>query len=113
MLATIGEHKIEDPDDPGSFIWQSEGRSLMALAAESNEMDIFTSNNFNNLIRYKWNQYGQKHHLFGSFMHAVYTVSMIVYVYKVYLYPIDIEDHFYWTLLLFAGIAYPWGYDLI
>jgi len=50
LLATIGEHKIEDPDDPGSFIWMSEGKSLMELAAESEEMDIFSSDHFNTLI---------------------------------------------------------------
>jgi hypothetical protein len=54
-LATIGEHKIEDPDDPGSFIWVNEGKSLMALAAESEELEIFNSEKFNHLIEYKWN----------------------------------------------------------
>ena len=85
----------------------------MALASESDEMEIFNSEVFNNLIEYKWNQYGQKHHLLGSLMHLIYTFSMIIYVFKVYLYPIGIEDHFYWTLLLFGGILYPWGYDFI
>jgi hypothetical protein len=46
-------------------------------------------------------------------MHAIYTFSMIIYVYLVYLHPIGIEDHFYWTMLLLVGIAYPWGYDLV
>ena len=85
----------------------------MALVAESDEMEIFNSEKFNNLIEYKWNQYGLTHHLFGSFMHAVYTFSIIFYVFKVYLYPIGIEEHFYWTLLLFFGILYPWAYDFI
>jgi len=113
LLATIGEHKIEDPDDPNSYIWINYGNSLMRLVADSEEMEIFNSEKFNHLIEYKWNQYGQKHHLFGSFMHAVYTFSMIVYIFKVYLYPIEIEYHFYWTMLLFLGICYPWGYDFI
>jgi len=38
---------------------------------------------------------------------------MIAYVYKVYLYQIEEEEHFYWTILLFCGIFYSWIYDLI
>ena len=50
LLASIGEHKIEDMDDQGSFVWMNEGKSLMGLAAESEEMEIFNSRHFDNLI---------------------------------------------------------------
>lgn len=50
LLASIGEYKKEDPENRGNYIFVNEGISLMALAAESEEMPIFDSENFNVLI---------------------------------------------------------------
>jgi len=85
LLASIGEYKIEDPDNKGQFIFKNQGVSLMALAAETEEMSIFNTESFGILIQYKWEQYGQKHHIFGSVMHLFYVICIIVYVNEIYL----------------------------
>jgi len=114
LLASIGAYKVEDPDNKGQYIFKNEDVSLMALAAETDEMTIFNTESFNILIRYKWEQYGQKHHIFGSVMHLFYVICIIVYVIKIYLH--NEEDpvrHFYFSMMLLAGIFYPWMYDLV
>ena len=87
LLASIGAYKVEDPDpkNKGKYIFKNEDVSLMALASESEEMTIFNTESFNILVQYKWEQYGQKHHIFGSLMHLFYVICIIVYVQKIYL----------------------------
>ena len=86
----------------------------MALAAETEEMTIFNTESFNILIQYKWEQYGQKHHVFGSVMHFIYVIIIIIYVNNIYLYELkDPKQHYYFSMLLLAGIFYPWMYDLV
>jgi hypothetical protein len=85
LLASIGEYKVEDPDNKGQFIFKNEGVSLMALAAETEEMTIFNTESLAILVRYKWEQYGQRHHIFGSVMHLFYVICIIVYVNEIYL----------------------------
>ena len=50
LLASIGEHKIEDPDKKGHYLFMNKGTSLMALAGDSDEMPVFDSEHFNILI---------------------------------------------------------------
>lgn len=114
LLPSIGEYKVEDPDNKGKFIFKNKGVSLMNLAADTEEMTIFNTEAFGILIDYKWQQYGQKHHIFGSAMHLFYVICIIVYVNEIYLnYEEDLIRHFKFSLLLLAGIFYPWMYDLV
>lgn len=114
LLPSIGEYKVEDPDNRGTFIFKNKGVSLMDLAAETSEMSIFNTQAFSILIKYKWDQYGQKHHIVGSLMHLLYVLIIIVYVHEIYLHvEKDLVRHFYFSMSLLAGIFYPWMYDLI
>ena len=114
LLPSIGEYKVEDPDNKGQYLFKNEGVSLMALAADTEEMSIFNTSSFSIFIQYKWEQYGQKHHIFGSAMHLLYTIIIIIYVNRIYLYgEEDPMQHFYYSMLLVLGIFYPWMYDLV
>ena len=84
----------------------------MQMVASSDELEIFDSKNLQDLILFKWECYGRNHHLFGSFMHAVYTVIFVLYVNYIYLEMINLKYVFHWSVALFIGMLYPWLYDL-
>ena len=63
--------------------------SLMALAADTEEIEVFQTDALVNLIRFKWESYGKRHHLVGCVMHFFYTLVFIIYVCQVQLYEQD------------------------
>lgn len=85
--------------------------SLMALAADSEEIEIFQTASLINLINFKWLSYGKRHHMVGCMMHLFYTFVFIVYVFQVQLYEQDEKYHKYYAGLLLVGITYPAIYD--
>ena len=82
------------------------------MVAGSDELDIFDSQNLQDLILFKWESYGRKHHLFGAFMHLVYTTIFVLYVNYIYLEMVDEKYIKIWSAALFIGMLYPWLYDL-
>ena len=99
-------------DDNGEHC--NEDVSLMSLAAESEEIEIFTTDSLNNLIEFKWVSYGKRHHTIGCVMHFVYTFVFILYVSQACLYE-DLDENKtsqkIYAILLLVGIAYPAAYD--
>ena len=77
-------------DDNGEHC--NEDVSLMSLAAESEEIEIFTTDSLNNLIEFKWVSYGKRHHTIGCVMHFVYTFVFILYVSQACLYE-DLDEN--------------------
>lgn len=85
----------------------------MALISESDEIELFDSQQIIDVISFKWECYGRDHHIFGSLMHFMYVLLFVLYVNFVYLYNDLGENHIIYTLILAVGIIYPWIYDLI
>ena len=93
----------------------NEDVSLMLLAAESDEIEIFTTDSLNNLIEFKWVSYGKRHHFVGCLMHFLYTFVFILYVSQACLNEDKDENKHtqkVYAILLLVGIAYPAAYDL-
>ena len=84
----------------------------MDLIAESDEIELFDSQQIIDVISFKWECYGRDHHIFGSLMHFLYVLLFVLYVNFVYLHK-EGGNHVIYTLILAVGIIYPWIYDLI
>jgi hypothetical protein len=84
-LPSAGEFFITDPDNPTKFICYNEGISFMDAISNSDEIEMFDSQQIKDIISFKWESYGRDHHIFGSFMHFLYVLLFILYVNFVYL----------------------------
>ena len=87
----------------------NEDVSLMGLCAETEELDIFEPDPFKDIIDFKWKMYGRRHHLFGMYMHLLYTTMLNIYVSSAYIH--EPSNQFIYTILLAIGITYPAYYD--
>jgi hypothetical protein len=54
--------------------------SLMQLCAETDELEIFETDALKDIIDYKWNCYGRRHHMLGMATHMLYTAMINIYV---------------------------------
>jgi uncharacterized protein YqhQ len=88
------------------------GDSLMYLCGESDELEIFNSKNFQDLILFKWTTFARQLHLFGWSMHCFYVLFMSIYVYTVYINN-DVSWAKYLERLLIIVVIYPITYDSI
>ena len=64
------------------------------------------------LIRYKWDCYGRKHHFLGCVMHLFNTLVIIIYVSLSYLREPDPAETNIIPILLAVGVAYPAFYEI-
>lgn len=87
----------------------NEDVSLMGLCAETEELEIFEPDPFKDIIDFKWNMYGRKHHLFGMYMHLLYTTMLNIYVSTAYIH--EPTNQQLYTILLAIGVIYPAYYD--
>lgn len=83
----------------------------MELCTDSDELDIFNEQIIKDLIQFKWDAYARTFHYFGAIMHFQYLVTIIVYVYLVYVYNALGESGNIFTIMLGVGISYPAMYD--
>ena len=81
----------------------------MNLGGETDELEIFETESLQQVIQFKWDTYGRKHHLFGCMMHMFYTFILITYVKNAYL--IENENQMIYAILIAVGILYPALYD--
>lgn len=58
---------------------------LIDLCIENEELDKYKTSTMQQLIEYKWDCYGKKHHLIGCIMHLFNTLVIISYVSLSYL----------------------------
>lgn len=79
-------------------------------------MEIFNVENFNVLLKYKWDTFGKSWHLVGFFAHMTYMTLLTVYTYLIYIMDSEagleekpIREVMEW--LLVVGIIYPASYD--
>jgi len=77
LLPQIGTHiekfyfnlSKDGSEDQSTDLLKNEGVSFMGLIAHSDELDIFNTKSLIDLIEFKWNQYGMRHHFVGCMMH--------------------------------------------
>ena len=55
------------------------------MAMNSGEIEIFESENFQQLLMFKWYRFAKNLHLMGTVMHLVYVFLMALYVLEVYI----------------------------
>jgi hypothetical protein len=62
----------------------NEEKNILALCAGSDEIIMFKSEPLQDLIKFKWDSYGQNFHLFGCLIHIIYIIILFVYTDMVY-----------------------------
>jgi hypothetical protein len=81
----------------------------MGLISDSDELDIFHTPPLMQIIEFKWNLFGRKHHMFGFFFHFFYVGVFIIYVKEAYME--DHEKNTGFVVALCIGVIYPALYD--
>lgn len=107
MLSMIEMYAVEQED--GSFDYQNPDVSFMELIVDSDQLDIFESNNVQDLIKYKWNKFAQRFHIKGFIFHFMYLVIMSIFVDQIYVKN-NLEYKKVYCVLLGVGILYPTWY---
>lgn len=83
---------------------------LMEICAESDELEIFDTETLSQVIQYKWENNGLRHHLIGCVMHLINSFLIVLYIFLSY-YSEPKEDSVI-ILLLAIGITYPACYEI-
>lgn len=107
---------------------------LMSIIATSEELEIFNCPSLQNLIQFKWDEYGMRHHLIGCLMQLLQICILIFYVDYIYINnqincrlerhdnpggEIDYDTATYacgenvYAFILLGGIVYPLVYEII
>lgn len=109
MLPQIGEYVVREADGSKTFV--NKGQSLLEMANEADELEIFEAANFQDVIAFKWDTFAYMIHLRGCLLHLYYVFILIIYVDKVYIQN-DLESKRVYSLILITGIIYPTCYEL-
>ena len=57
----------------------------MDVASQTEELSLVVTQAFGDIIDYKWETYGRKHHFLGLTMHLFFVVVFTLYVIKAYI----------------------------
>ena len=109
MISQFGEFVVRD--EAIKYI-MNPGESIMQQCVESDQLEIFNSPNFQDLILFKWQKFGRNLHLVGCAMHFFYVGVMSLYVYVVYIQNSTGLAEFLERILLIT-VVYPFVYDSI
>jgi hypothetical protein len=74
----------------GEIQIENQGYSFLERCIESDELSIFLSENFKDLLLFKWQGYAKTLHLVGFLFHLIYMGILTAYTY--YVYVLDIEE---------------------
>jgi len=86
--------------------------NFMSLCQGSTELDIFETTTLSELIQFKWQTYGRRHHFFGYSMHIVYVTILVMYINVVYIKNTGTDDDKkLYAYLLGCGMLYPLIYE--
>ena len=80
------------------------------MCIDADELDIFDSDNFQKLIKFKWDSYAKSIHMVGCVMHFFYVLLLIMYVNAIYIKG-DMDHKKLYEVSLIFGIIYPFCYD--
>ena len=78
--------------DEGKEKFINKDVSLLDLFIDNDELEKYNTETMQQLIKYKWDNYGRKHHLMGCIMHLFNTLVIIVCVCLSYLQEPDEES---------------------
>jgi len=112
----------------------------MSVLSDSDEFELFNTEAVAQLIRFKWEVYGQRHHTIGAVVHLIQTLILTFYVNIIYInnmlctpeeVPIEFQTPGYaptastvekplliecaanpYAILLLGGVIYPLVYEL-
>ena len=117
MVPILGNHIIIDSKS-GSRTELNSDLRLMQTCTDSEELSMFKASALQDVIQFKWDQYGFRHHMIGCCMHILQICIVVFYVNLIYynnsLPPADRDgnhDNPY-ALVLLGGIVYPAVYCL-
>lgn len=85
--------------------------ALMELLIDHDELDKYHTKSLQELIQYKWDTYGHRHHLMGCVLQFFSTLIIIIYICLSYLREPDAEDGALIPILLAIAVAYPALYE--
>ena len=99
-------------------------KNILELCASSDEIEMFECEPLQDLIKFKWDSYGQRFHLFGCVVHIVYIVILFLYTDMVYVQGVEagstpeeneanMEEISKFSFILLAGILYPAIYETV
>ena len=120
LLPLIGQH-VEMVNDKKEI--KNREVSFLGLCTDSDELSMFECESLNEMILFKWNQFGFGYHLIGFYIHCVQMLFVITYVKYIYLDNIlFIEETFEpgqppefrsnpYAIFLLLGILYPFVYE--
>lgn len=89
--------------------------NLLELCAASDELDMFESLSLQELIRFKYEKFAFKFHLFGCVIHFLYIIILMLYASEIYLADLDDigDKSSNMSLVLLIFLAYPFVYECI
>lgn len=109
-LTQLGEYVI-DNNQVGDAKFANIGVSLLSLCASQDELELFETDEFDELISFKWDSFARSFMLIGCFFHFCYLTIMIIYVNAIYINN-DKQNAYLYGILLMMGIIYPMFYDI-
>lgn len=72
---------------------------------------MFQSDNLQDLIAFKWDQYGFKFHLIGTTVHMIYLGFLFIYTLRQYVYPDPKDSDHTMSLIILFCVTYPLLYE--
>jgi|APSaa5957512535_1039671.scaffolds.fasta_scaffold257831_1 hypothetical protein len=109
LILKIGEHYVKDENN--QLVAVNKGISVMGMIYNSNQIEIFECDIIKDLIKYKWEKLGNKHHMIACLSYIIYLGTFISHVYFVYIHNRD--EEFYFVFGLAIGVAYPLFYEIV
>jgi len=113
LLPVVGQYLQEEREDKANASLKNDDVALMDLLGATEELEIFDSETLQQYIEFKWLKYGRAHFIFGSCMHCLYVLMLMIYINATYLHDAPGVPHTQYTLILSLAIIYPWIYDFI
>jgi hypothetical protein len=84
MDRQVDPYKKEGEEGHTTLRLENADKNILALCASSDELKMFNSEPLLDLIKFKWDSYGQRFHLFGCLIHIIYIIILFVYTDMVY-----------------------------
>jgi len=111
MIPMLDEHVTTDAN--GNKIIANKQMGFMDECIDSDQLEIFAVENFQQLILFKWEGFAKRIHFINFTMHLIYMALLTAYTYNIYIK--DLQDKEVVDVLgitLALGVVYPFGYDL-
>lgn len=88
VLPKVGEYvSIETDPKTGKEVkkWTNKRLSLSKLLSECEDLEIFGTRTIQEVVAYRWDVFGYRFHLFGTFVHFLNMILFNVFVDRIYI----------------------------